>query len=89
VLSLAGLLLMVALGLAGVHTPLAFALPLTVLGLGHGMLMPTALAGTVGVVPALAGSAAAVGGLMQQLLGGLGGYAVGWFATAARSTWAG
>jgi DHA1 family bicyclomycin/chloramphenicol resistance-like MFS transporter len=79
VLSVAGLLLMVALGLAGAQTPLAFALPLTVLGVGHGMLMPTALAGTVGVVPALAGSAAAVGGLMQQLLGGLGAYAVGWF----------
>jgi MFS transporter, DHA1 family, multidrug resistance protein len=75
--SLAGLALMLALGLAGVHHPLAFALPLTLLGVGHGLLMPATLAGTVGVLPALAGAAAAVAGLMQQMLGALGGWAVG------------
>ena len=74
-----GLLLVLALGLAGWHTPLAFVLPLVLLGIGHGLLVPPALAGTVGLVPALAGSAAAVTGLMQQLTGALGGYAVGWF----------
>jgi DHA1 family bicyclomycin/chloramphenicol resistance-like MFS transporter len=37
------------------------------------------LAGTVGVIPALAGSAAAVAGLMQQLTGAVGGALVGWF----------
>lgn len=52
--------------------------PLVLLGIGHGLLMPPTLSGTVGVIPALAGSAAAVGGLMQQLLGAVGGYAVGW-----------
>ena len=57
--------------------PLAFALPLLLVGLGHGFLNPPALAGTVGVVPALAGSAAAVAGLLQQLMGAVGGYAVG------------
>lgn len=72
-----GLGLLLALGLAGWHTPLAFALPLVLLGLGHGLLTPPALAGTVGLVPALAGSAAAVAGLMQQLTGALGGYGVG------------
>ena len=77
VLTLASLALVVALGLAGVHAPLALVLPLVVLGVGHGFLMPPALAGTVGLVPALAGSAAAVAGLMQQLAGALGGYAVG------------
>ena len=56
---------------------LAVALPLLLLGLGHGLLNPPALAGTVGVVPALAGSAAAVAGLMQQLTGATGGYLVG------------
>ena len=35
------------------------------------------LSGTVGVIPALAGSAAAVGGLLQQLMGAAGGYVVG------------
>jgi MFS transporter, DHA1 family, multidrug resistance protein len=75
--TLAGLALLLALGLAGWASPLAFALPLLLMGLGHGLLNPPALAGTVGVVPALAGSAAAVAGLLQQLTGALGGYVVG------------
>ena len=67
----------VVLGLAGVDTPLAFSLPLVLLGLGHGLLVPAALVGTVGLLPALAGSAAAVAGLSQQVLGAFSGYAVG------------
>ena len=39
--------------------------------------MPPALSGTVSLVPLLAGSAAAVAGLLQQLTGALGGYVVG------------
>ena len=74
---LSGLLLMLGLAFAGVHTALAFTLPLMLLGLGHGLLVPPALAGTVGLVPTLAGSAAALGGLMQQLMGAFGGYTVG------------
>jgi MFS transporter, DHA1 family, multidrug resistance protein len=73
VATLTGLLLMVGLALLRVDTPLAF----TLLGLGHGFLMPPTLAGTVGLVPALAGSAAALAGLMQQLMGAVGGYSVG------------
>ena len=73
-LTLAGIGLMLALGLAGWHSALAFALPLT---LGHGLLVPPALAGTVGVIPVLAGSAAAVAGVSQQMMGALGGYLVG------------
>ena len=75
--TLSGLLLMLALALVGLDSPLAFTLPLMLLGVGHGFLMPPTLAGTVGVVPALAGSAAALAGLMQQLMGALGGYSVG------------
>ena len=75
--SLAGLLLLLALALLGWHTPLAFTLPLMLLGIGHGLLVPPALSGTVGLVPALAGSAAAVAGLMQQVSGAFGGFAVG------------
>lgn len=74
-----GIGLMLALGLAGLNTPLALALPLLLLGLGHGFLMPSTLAGTVGVLPALAGSAAAVAGVLQQLMGAVGSYAVGLF----------
>lgn len=77
VLTLSGLAVMLGLGLAGVQTALAVALPLLLLGLGHGLINPPALAGTVGVLPALAGSAAAVAGLMQQLTGATGGYLVG------------
>jgi DHA1 family bicyclomycin/chloramphenicol resistance-like MFS transporter len=76
-LTLSGLVVMLALGLGGVQTGLAVALPLLLLGLGHGLLNPPALAGTVSVLPALAGSAAAVAGLMQQLTGAAGGYLVG------------
>ena len=76
--AVAGLLLMLALALWGWKTPLAFAMPMMLLGLGHGFLVPPTLASSVGLVPALAGSAAAVAGLMQQLMGAVGGFTVGW-----------
>ena len=69
--------LMLALAFAGWRTPLAFALPLVFLGIGHGLLTPPALAGTVGLLPALAGAAAAVAGMAQQFVGAFGGYIVG------------
>ena len=75
--AVASVLVVLALGLAGVHTAWALALPLMLLGIGHGLLMPPTLTGTVGLVPALAGSAAAVAGLLQQLTGSLGGFVVG------------
>ena len=75
--TVAGLALLVAGALMGLNTPLAFSLPLMLVGIGHGLLVPPALAGTVGLMPALAGSAAAVAGATQQLTGALGGYAVG------------
>jgi MFS transporter, DHA1 family, multidrug resistance protein len=77
-LTLTGIGLMLAIGAAGARTPLAFALPLALLGLGHGLLTPTLLTRAVSLVPALAGAASAVTGLLQQLVGALGGYAVGW-----------
>lgn len=77
--TVAGIGLVLVLALAGVNTPLALSLPLILLGIGHGLLVPPALAGTVSLIPALAGSAAAVAGLMQQLMGAVGGYAVGLF----------
>jgi DHA1 family bicyclomycin/chloramphenicol resistance-like MFS transporter len=77
VAAVSGLCLLLLLGWLGPKTALAFALPLLLLGLGHGFLNPPALAGTVGVIPVLAGSAAAVAGLVQQLTGALGGYLVG------------
>lgn len=79
-LTVGGIGLMVVLAMAGLHHPLAFALPMILLGLGNGLLVPPALAGTVGLLPALAGAAAAVAGLMQQLMGAVGGFAVGLFS---------
>ncbi len=75
--TLAGIGLMLALALAGLNSPLALALPLMLMGLGNGFMVPPALAGTVGLLPALAGSAAAIAGLMQQMASALGGFAVG------------
>jgi DHA1 family bicyclomycin/chloramphenicol resistance-like MFS transporter len=75
--SLCGIGLMTALGLTGFSSALSFSLPLILLGIGHGLLMPPALSGTVGLIPALAGSAAALTGLAQQWMAGLSGYSVG------------
>jgi DHA1 family bicyclomycin/chloramphenicol resistance-like MFS transporter len=78
VCALTALSVLLLLGFSGVNSPWAFTVPLMLLGLGHGFLNPPALAGTVGVIPVLAGSAAAVAGLMQQLTGAVGGVLVGW-----------
>lgn len=76
-LTLGGLALALGAGFSGWHSPWALALPLMVLGVGHGLIVPSALSGSVGLVPAMAGAAAAVAGLMQQMSGAIGGYAVG------------
>jgi len=75
--TLSGLALVLALGLWGARNPLALALPLLLLGIGHGLLAPPTLSGTVGLIPALAGAAAAIGGLVQQLSGAFGAFVVG------------
>lgn len=74
--TLGGLVTVLVLGLGGLHHPLALSLPMLAMGIGHGLLLPPTLIGTVGLVPALAGSAAAVAGLMQQLTGAIGGFVV-------------
>ena len=81
-LSLTGVGLMLLLGLAGQHSPWAFVLPLLLLGVGHGLLVPPCLVATVALVPALAGAASALAGVTQQLMGALGGYLVGWVSLA-------
>jgi len=80
--SLAGTALMLLLGLAGQHSPWAFVVPLLLLGVGHGLLVPPCLVATVALVPALAGAASALAGVSQQLMGALGGYLVGWVSHA-------
>lgn len=78
--TLSGIGIMLCLALMGFHNPLAFSLPLILLGLGHGLLVPPTLSGTVGVVPALAGSAAGFAGVVQQITGGVGGFFVGFLS---------
>ena len=75
--SVVGIALMLALSQTGLTSPLVFVLPLTLLGLGHGFLMPPSLAGSVGVLAGLAGAAAGVAGVMQQLTGAPASYMVG------------
>jgi len=74
---LCGVGLLLLLAWVDVRSPFAVAAPLLLLGLGHGLLMPSALAGTVSLAPALAGTAAGAAGLSQQFSGAFGGYAVG------------
>jgi MFS transporter, DHA1 family, multidrug resistance protein len=77
-LSALGIVVMMALAVWGPSSPLSFALPLLLFGMGHGLSVPATLTRTVGLVPALAGAAAALSGVTQQWCGALGGYAVGW-----------
>lgn len=79
-LTLAGISLMLGLTILGYHAPLAISLPLILLGLGHGLLVPPTLSGTVAVIPALAGSAAGFAGVTQQITGGVGGYLIGYLS---------
>ena len=76
-LSLAGPTIVLVFSQIGLTSPLFVTLPLTLMGLGHGLLMPPALAGTVGMIPSIAGAAAGGAGLAQQLAGATGGYVVG------------
>lgn len=78
-LALSGTGLMLLLAWLDVPVHWSMTVPLLLVGLGHGLLMPPTLAGTVGQIPALAGSAAAVAGLMQQVMGAAGSYSVGAF----------
>jgi len=78
-MGLGGISLMLALAVAGLQSPFAVAVPLILLGLGQGLLMPPTLVGTISVVPMLAGAAAGAAGLAQQLCGAFGGYVIGLF----------
>ena len=62
IVGLAGTL---ALVLAGPATPLGFFATVSLLGVGNGLVMPSANAGTVSVLPRLAGSASGLAGAMM------------------------
>lgn len=61
-ITVAGMVLLLTLDLAGFHHPTVFFGFMIFIGLGNGILMPSANAGMLSVRPALAGSAAGLGG---------------------------
>lgn len=76
-MNVAGLVLMATLSLAGWNHPLTLALPMIIVGIGHGLMIPPMLSRAVSLLPGLAGSASALGGALQQAMGAMGAYAVG------------
>jgi len=62
VVTLSGIVLAMLLIMMGADTPLAFFGPLSLVGIGNGLSLPSANAGIVSVKPHLAGSASGVGG---------------------------
>lgn len=76
-----GMIMTLALFLAGLWHPLSFFGPIFFLGLGNGVTLPSANAGIVSVRPHLAGSASGLGGAM--MIGG--GAALSAFAGAIMS----
>lgn len=75
-LSIAGVALMFALNSLGGNLLVAFILPMVLVGLGHGFLVPPTLTATVGLNQSLAGAAAGIAGLAQQGIGAFGGFTV-------------
>lgn len=65
IISTAGLCATLVLVAAGAATPLGFFATVGLLGIGNGLVMPSANAGTVSVRPHLAGSASGLGGAMM------------------------
>ncbi|RYH10720.1 Bcr/CflA family efflux MFS transporter [Tropicimonas sp. IMCC6043] len=63
--STAGLGLSLALGIFGLHSPLAFFGLIVTLGVGNGMIIPNATAGMLSVRPKLAGTASGLGGFIM------------------------
>jgi DHA1 family bicyclomycin/chloramphenicol resistance-like MFS transporter len=74
---LASVVIVLVLAAGGLHHPLAVSVPLMLLGIGHGLLVPPTLAGAVGTIPALAGAAAALAGMLQQSFGAAASYVTG------------
>ena len=60
-----GMALAISLQHAGFSHPLAFFMPITMVGLGNGITLPNANAGIVSVRPHLAGAASGLGGFLQ------------------------
>jgi DHA1 family bicyclomycin/chloramphenicol resistance-like MFS transporter len=69
--------IMATLALARVESVAAFMAPMFVFFLGAGLNMPAAMAGAVGPFARMAGTASALLGFLQMVVGGLAGFTVG------------
>jgi DHA1 family bicyclomycin/chloramphenicol resistance-like MFS transporter len=70
-LALAGTALQLAILAAGILTPLALFVPMTLVVFASGLFLPNTNAGALSVHPGLAGSAAGLTGFLQMGLGAL------------------
>ena len=68
---------MAALAFARVETVAAFMIPMFVFFMGAGFNNPAAMAGAIGPFPKMAGTASALLGFVQMVVGGLAGFTVG------------
>jgi DHA1 family bicyclomycin/chloramphenicol resistance-like MFS transporter len=78
--SLAGPLSAVALFSAGVEHPLAFFLPLALVGLGNGLTLPNSSAAAIGLKPEAAGAASGLLGAIQIGIGACASIVAGYIA---------
>ena len=67
---------------AGILSPLALFLPMTLVAAGNGLNLPNGIAGAMSIDPTLAGTAAGLAGFMQMGLGALMSQSVGLFQEA-------
>jgi MFS transporter, DHA1 family, multidrug resistance protein len=68
---------MAALAFARIETVAAFLIPMFVFFMGAGFNNPAAMAGAIGPFPKMAGTASALLGFVQMVVGGLAGFTVG------------
>jgi MFS transporter, DHA1 family, multidrug resistance protein len=83
VLAMAGVVIMLALAIAGVMHPAAIFLPNFLMSVGNGFLLPNAVAGAVSVDPKAAGAASGVTGFLQMGMGAAGSYIAGMVTTTS------
>jgi MFS transporter, DHA1 family, multidrug resistance protein len=76
-LALAAMVVMIAMALAGLFSPVAIFAPMFFSGVANGMVIPNTLANAVSVRPDMAGAASGFAGSLHLVMGGIGTVIVG------------
>jgi DHA1 family bicyclomycin/chloramphenicol resistance-like MFS transporter len=76
-LALAAMIVMTAMALAGLFSPVAIFAPMFFSGVANGMVIPSTLANAVSVRPDMAGAASGFAGSLHLVMGGIGTVIVG------------